>query len=179
MHDDPQGAATAFDRTTAVTPAAVTGDGATHTFTAELDESWSSLRGVHGGSVAAVVARAAGAVDPARAVRTLSVSFLRPHHPGPISVVLDVVRTGRQLAVLAAHVTQDGRPTLRATLTLAAAGIDAPTWSLAPADAPAPRAACVAFTPPPGIRHFAQSELLLDPATIPAGDAEDSRIAWR
>ena len=40
---------------------------------------------------------------------------------------------------------------------------------------PAPTAS--SFTPPPSIRHFEHAELLLDPATVPTGDADDARIA--
>ena len=50
-------------------------------------------------------------------------------------------------------------------------------WGSAVADPPVARDDCVRFTPPPTIRHFEHAELLIDPTTIPTGDADEARIA--
>ncbi|MCU1397337.1 MAG: hypothetical protein JWN62_446 [Acidimicrobiales bacterium] len=75
-------------------------------FAADLDESWASLLGVHGGYVTSLTVRAAEALLPGREVRTVAASFL-----------------------------------------------------------------------PPMIKHFGQADLLIDPATIPIGGAEETRVS--
>ena len=85
-----------FDRTTAIHRAR---HDATR-FDAELDESWSSLLGVHGGYVTALAVRAAEATAPDRHVRTVATTFLRPTHPGPAELTVDVLRDGRSLTTV-------------------------------------------------------------------------------
>ena len=120
--------------------------------------------------------RAAEAVAPERAVRTASASFLRPGRVGPAVVDVAVLRATRTFTTTIVTVTQDERP----VLTVRTTAIDAVTghdWTTPARDRPAPFETAVSFTPPPEVRHFAQAELRLDPATIPTGEAHDSRIA--
>lgn len=169
---------THFDRTTAVrrvsSPRA--DGGGLHLFVADLDESWASLRGVHGGYVTALAVRAAEVVAPDRAVRTVATSFLRPTEIGPAEIALDVVRSGRSFTTVLAALRQNGRDvaTTRITMLAPVAGND---WDTVVLDRPAPLAACARFTPPPMIRHFGQADLRIDPSTIPMGDAVDARVA--
>jgi len=73
-----------FDRTLSVRPVVTRTTAAnTAAFEAELDESWASLRGVHGGYATALAVRAVELAVPDRAVRTVSASFLRPADVGP------------------------------------------------------------------------------------------------
>jgi acyl-CoA thioesterase len=165
-----EAAVTHFDRTTGVHRQ---GDAL---FSAHLDESWESLRGVHGGYVTALAVRAAEATAPDRAVRTVATSFLRPTEVGPAHISMDVVRAGRSFTTVVATMHQRGRAVTntRITMLVDVVGHD---WSETVVDRPAPFDQCIRFTPPPMIRHFDQADLRIDPATLPAGDADDARIA--
>jgi acyl-CoA thioesterase len=171
-------AATHFDRTTDVHLLDDEDEFRTGTFRfgVDLDESWASLRGVHGGYVTSLTARAAEAIFPDRDVRTVAASFLRPTEVGPAEIAVDVVRSGRSFGTLMAIVRQGGRDVMASRVTMLAATGGA-GWSQPVLDRPAPLAECVDFTPPPEIRHFAQADLRVDPATLPTGDADDARIA--
>jgi acyl-CoA thioesterase len=165
-------AGTRFDRTTAIRRVSVE----PLRYAAELDESWASLRGVHGGYCSALLVRAAEESFPDRAVRTVATSFLRPTAIGPAEIDVDVVRTGRSFTTVAAALRQEGRVALTSRITMLRPVVGA-EWTRAVASRPAAVAACSSFTPPPSIRHFEQAELLIDPETVPNGDAEDARIA--
>ena len=69
-------------------------------YAADLDASWASLRGVHGGYCSALLVRAAEATFPDRAVRTVAASFLRPTEVGPAEIDLDIVRAGRSVTLV-------------------------------------------------------------------------------
>jgi acyl-CoA thioesterase len=160
-----------FVRTTALAPTDLPGR-----FLAAYDAEWTSLRGVHGGYQTAIAVRAAEAVAPARAVRTVSATFLRPGQVGPVVVDVDVLRSTRTLTTAVVTVSQDDRPVL-AVRTTAIEPVIGHDWSTAIGDGPPPLAQTVPFTPPPQIPHFHQAELRLDPATIPTGDGAAARIA--
>jgi len=162
-----------FDRTVAVQTDA---DGREDVFDVELDETWASLRGVHGGYMTALAVRAAESVAPGRAVRTVATSFLRPGEVGAAVLRVEQLRTGRSFTTVAVELSQAGRPITNTRITLLAP-VDGREWAEPVLDRPAPREDCVAFTPPPSIRHFARAELLLDPTTIPVGDDSPARIA--
>ena len=165
---------THFDRTTQVRPSA-TDQGPT-SFDVDLDDSWASLRGVHGGYMASLAVRAAERVSPDRAVRTVATSFLRPGVVGPAQLDVHVLRQGRSFTTLDVGLRQNGQLVCTSRLTaLTARG--GPEWSPKAIDRPAPLDSCVEFTPPPGIRHFEQAELRLDPSTIPDGTADFARVA--
>jgi acyl-CoA thioesterase len=164
--------ASPFLRTTAVVPdASVPGR-----FHADYDQSWASLRGVHGGYQAAIAVRAAALMAPERAIRTVTASFLRPGQIGPAVLDVEVVRATRTFTTTAVTVHQQDRPvlTMRAT---AIEPVDGHDWATPAPDRPAPLADSVPFTPPPEIKHFQQAQLRLDPTTVPQSDADDSRIA--
>jgi len=145
-------------------------------FVADYDETWRSLRGIHGGYQAAVAVRAVEAVEPDRAVRTVAVSFLRPGEVGPATLDVDILRRTRTFTTALVSVSQNGRPVLVARTTSIDA-VDGHEWSTPTDDRPAALDTAVPFAPPMSIPHFSQAELLLDPSTVPTADADDSRIA--
>lgn len=161
---------TDFDRTTAIRPVG------RDMFDADLDPTWASLRGVHGGYMAALAVRAAEAMAPDRAVRSVTTSFLRPGSVGPARLEVLTQRMGRTFATLDVALVQDGR-TVNVSRITATNDVPGADWASSVTDRPAPLAECVPFTPPPSIRHFGQAELRVDPATVPTGDAADARIA--
>ncbi len=137
---------------------------------------WTSLRGVHGGFQAAVAVRAAAAVEPDLAVRTLAVSFLRSGVVGPAVVDVDVVRRSRTFATTLITISQDDRPVLMARATAVAATVGH-EWTTPVTDHPAPLSTTVAFTPPMHLPNFAQVRLRLDPDTVPGAGDSEPRIA--
>jgi len=169
--------ATQFDRTLAVRARMDAGTTATEAvFDVDLDETWASLRGVHGGYMTALAVRAGELTAPGRAVRTVSASFLRPAEVGAAVLRVEQVRSGRSFTTLSVELSQLGRTIANTRITLLAA-VEGRAWAEPVLDRPAPRAECVPFTPPPSVRHFAQAELLLDRSTIPVGDGSSARIA--
>jgi Acyl-CoA thioesterase C-terminal domain/Acyl-CoA thioesterase N-terminal domain len=93
-----------FEADTALRPA---GDGV---YEGAVAEGWQTPRGPLGGYVMALILRgmtlAVG--DPARAVRSLTVQFLRPPRIGAIAVLPRVERAGRSLSSVSARLEQDG-----------------------------------------------------------------------
>jgi acyl-CoA thioesterase len=96
---------TRFDRDTAVTGLA---EGV---FSARLDRGWWILHGPNGGYLAAILARAClGALrDPARALRTLSIHYLRPPEEGEVRIQVVHERSGGRLTTFSARMEQGGR----------------------------------------------------------------------
>lgn len=153
---------TVFDRTTALWPIS------TGHFDAMLDESWSSLTGVLGGYLTAHVVRAVEHVEPERAVRNLSVSFLRPTSPGPAELRVTPIRIGRSVGVHRVSLEQDGRETLHARVTTAATPpTEAVDWSTDPFELPPAPEQCEPIAPPETIRHFDHAIAVLDPTWTP------------
>lgn len=165
--------ATHFDTSLAMRPRGDAGDGL---FDVVLDETWASLRGIHGGYMTALAVRAAELTAPGREVRTAAASFLRPAEVGPAELRVEQLRSGRSFTTLSIELSQQGRAVTNTRITLLAE-VEGRAWTEPVSDRPAPRGDCIRFTPPPSIRHFEQAELLLDPATIPVGDGSSARIA--
>jgi len=176
LQGDTQIGGTHFDRTVAVRRVGPAEAGRA-SFVAEFDESWSSLRGIHGGYAVATVAGALRNTLPDRSVRTIAASFLRPAAPGPADIEVSVLRAGRSLATVDAVVRQQERDVIVVRATLRSHG-DAESWSLPLSSRPAPLEACLPFTAPPGIAHFEQAEMRIDPQTpVTFGGADDARVA--
>lgn len=169
-------AVTHFDRTTVLRRVQGSAPAGTAVLLAELDESWASLRGIHGGYTAALAVLAASSIADGRPVRTVATSFLRPGHVGTAEIHVRTLRHGRSLTTVDASVLQDGNVNATSRITFAA-HVGTTEWRTPLEHGPRPIEHCVSFEPPPGIRHFEQAALLLDPATIPAGGADDARIA--
>ena len=103
-------------------------------------------------------------------------SFLRPGTVGPAELLVDVLRDGRSFTTSEVRLLQGGRLVCITRVTALRAG-GGPEWSPMATDRPAPLESCRQFAPPPGIRHFEQADLRIDPSTIPDGTADYARVA--
>ncbi|MEO6125466.1 MAG: thioesterase family protein [Ilumatobacteraceae bacterium] len=176
-------AATHFDRTTTIHHAGEDESGGR--FLVDLDESWAALLGVHGGYLTALAVRAAEATAPDRGVRTVATTFLRPAQVGPAEIHVHVVRSGRSFTTIDADVHQGGRVITNTRVTMlsgsvghrVASGAAVAGWTETVTDRPASLSRCVPFASPASLRHFENAEFLIDPETIPHGDADHARIA--
>jgi acyl-CoA thioesterase len=129
-----------FDADTGLRPA---GDGA---WEGAIAEGWGTPRGPLGGYVMAIVLRGLeyAVADPGRAVRSLTVSFLRPPQPGPVTLRAAVERAGRSLSTASGRLEQDGKPLALALASFSTAWegplfdeapmpeVDAPEWRRPP-----------------------------------------------
>jgi acyl-CoA thioesterase len=101
---------TRFERDTAVVEAGPARPGS---WEGRCDDGWFTPRGPNGGYVAAIVLRAMLAELAARGVerpaRSVSLHYLRPPGPGPLTVTVTVERAGRSLSSLSARLEQDGK----------------------------------------------------------------------
>ena len=94
-----------FERDTAVSAA---GDGA---FDCEIRPEWWVVAGPNGGYLAAIVVRALKAMVPEdRALRSLTMHYMRAPEAGPAVVRVETVREGRSVTFLRAELEQGGRP---------------------------------------------------------------------
>ena len=80
-------------------------------FTAELDERWFSLVGIHGGYTAAMVVNAIAAAvdDPTRTLRSFSTQFAAVPHPGPVDIEVSVERAGWSMTTTRGRLLQEGK----------------------------------------------------------------------
>lgn len=163
--------ATDFDRTLALVPSrARPGE-----FTVELDAGWSSLVGIHGGYMSALsVAGAEAAAGPDRSVRTVTTSFLRTGRPGPATVTVDVVRSGRSITTATADLVQDGRTLVTSRLTLVTdrSGVE---WSSQRTIDVLPLEDCVPIDSEVG--HFDRADGRLDPRSLPFTGGPHAKVS--
>lgn len=162
---------TRFDQTTTLVASDESGR-----FTVDVDPAWSSLRGVHGGFVAALAVRATEHVAVGRDVRTTTTSFLRPARPGPLDLVIEPVREGRTLSTYLVTTSQNGRnvATTRVTAVVPSEGT---AWETpAEAEALPPPEDCIPVEPPEAVRHFENATALLDPSFVPFSHGPDARV---
>ena len=98
-------------------------------------DGWHTPRGPLGGYVMAIVLEGMRAAvdDEARMPRSFTVHFLRPPHPGPVTVRPVVERTGRTLTTVTARLEQDGK-----LIALALGAFSTPWESAELTDAPMP-----------------------------------------
>ncbi len=156
-------------------------------FAADLSPAWASLVGIHGGYCSAIVARAiaASVTDPARPTRSVSTQFVSVPAPGPAEVDVTIERSGRTATFARARLTQEGRVRLVVSAVLAGGRPgtdydDRPRPAMVPATPPA---GLGRIAPPPEamrrdrVSHFDNSELILDPDTVPFGSQDRSRLA--
>jgi|GEM_PF-3570849 len=163
---------TAFQPTTQLMP----DDRQSGQFSIDLDGAWSSLVGMHGGYLVAVVIAAAGKVAGDRPIRTVTTNFLRPAFAKPATVKVDVVRTGRSVTNLAVTLTQAAKIVLISQVIAADAG-ESTAWDTSAHLDLRPIEECVPITPPDGIGHFAHGVALLDPADLPFSHGSRARVA--
>jgi len=162
---------TVFDATTSLRPVSSPGD----RFEVQLDPSWSSLVGIHGGYLAAISIKAAHRVA-GRSIRTVTTTFLRPGSIGMATVDVEVVRRGRSVTNLTVTLSQSSKPVLISQV-VAADVVESTSWeAITPPDLLA-FDDCVPLTPPEGIKHFDHAEAVLDPRTIPFTHGAVARVA--
>lgn len=138
----------AFDRDTAVE---ALGGGRYGAFIAE---NWNVVDGPNGGFLAALFARslAAELAEPDRALRSITVHYLRRPTFAEAEIEVEVLRTGRSLATLAATMVQNGKPMATA---LAAYSVPWDTPLEFRRDLPAhAHEPGIDLEAPPGPRHF-------------------------
>ncbi len=161
---------TTFDRTTAITP----DHNDPHVVHAMLDAGWSSLRGIHGGYLAAIAVRAAETHLEQRAVRSITMSFLRPAAIGQARLSIAPVRESRNLTTLAVDIGQEG--TVAVARITATADVEATHWEH-PRDLDLyPIEACVPLYPPDRVPHLEQANALLDPRGVPFTHGSEERL---
>jgi acyl-CoA thioesterase len=90
-------------------------------------EHWFVARGVNGGFLAAVAARAAEAAA-GRALRSLTLHFLQAPAVGPLTVAAALEREGRSYSAVSLRIEQEGRTITLALATLGALPEDGPAW---------------------------------------------------
>lgn len=145
-------------------------------FAIQLDEAWSSLVGVHGGYLAALVIRAAQIVAGDRPIRTVNTVFLRPGSVGPAVIDVEVVRRGRSITNLNVTLSQRSKSVL-VSQVVAGVAFDSTSWDTAGAIDLPPFDLCVPIEPPPGIGHFDHGVAVLDPADLPFSHGRRARVA--
>lgn len=151
-------------------------------FTATIDEDWTSLQGAHGGVVAALAVTAAErvvtelGVDPATTIRSATFGYSRGNSIGDLRLDVEVVRRGRALLTTHVVATQDDRTTTVARLH------HSTSWEGAEfSDAPTPpeRPDGTVRLEWPGRAHLNNVETHLDPSTLAFTQTERAEwIAW-
>jgi hypothetical protein len=159
----------------------------------DLAESWSILGKLHGGYLLARIVEQVLAYESAAGNRTThphplatSATYVAAPSPGPATVVVQPLRTGRTVSTYHATLEQDGLPCVDAMATLGTLpAADAPVGWAAPTSAPphiAPLEECVVPPPPLGTDRpsglLDNVEMRLDPRSVlwatgePSGDGE-------
>jgi len=151
-------------------------------FSAHVGEEWSSLKGVHGGVVAALVVEAASTVlcnegvDGSTRLRAATFAYVSGNEVGASTIDVDVIRRGRSMVSTEARVRRDGEIT-----TVARMHHSTPRDGLEFSDLeplPAKPAKAVRFSAPP-VSHLANVETHFHPdTTLHAGADRAEWLAW-
>jgi hypothetical protein len=152
-----------FDEVTTLTE---TGPGR---FDAEINDQWTIGGKPNGGYLLAMLGRATAALSEHPHVIAASAHYLTSPDPGPVSVEVELLRTGRTASQARARMSQAGTGVVEALITTSVLNPDAkPYW-----DAGAPRAGMVAYEDcrpldpvlPNGVRVaiMDQAEIRLEP----------------
>jgi acyl-coenzyme A thioesterase PaaI-like protein len=122
---NPTAGLTEFGRATAVTPL---GEGR---YGCTLDPDWSTVVGVNGGVLTAILIHAIEAeIGTDRQIRSLTTHFMRPPKPGEATITLEILRTGRRATNLRARLEQDGKLMLESIAVCFTGGLrELITWS--------------------------------------------------
>jgi acyl-CoA thioesterase len=109
-------------------------------------EHWFVARGPNGGYLAAVAARAAGAVA-GRPLRSLALHFAAAPAVGPLDVRAAVERAGRSYTAVSIRLEQDGAPMTLALATLGELPDEGAAWDATAMPAARPLAETVSVPP--------------------------------
>lgn len=151
-------------------------------FNSVLEERWNSLQGSHGGIVAAKCVRAAESAIGAAGIsglvlRAATFGYVRGNSPGPIELVVDVVRSGK--ALVTTHVTtyQESKVTTSARLHFSSPW-EGSEFSEAPSPPRRPRET-VRLDQIALKTHLENVEAHIDPARSPFSAAPSGEwLAW-
>jgi len=91
------------------------------TFDIEVPDGWQQGAGAFGGYVLGVIVRAIEACVPDRALRSLTAEIPSPVKPGAGRVVVEVLRAGQSVTVIAARLMQSGGLAAHAVAVLGSA----------------------------------------------------------
>lgn len=112
------------------------------TFTGAFPDDWTQVRTIFGGLIAGVGLRAIReVVGDARPPVTVDVAFLAPVEPGPASVAVSILRSGRHVTQAEARIVQAGAERARISAVL---GASRPSSLRVPAAEAAPSRAVAA-----------------------------------
>jgi hypothetical protein len=118
-------------------------------FAAEADPEWTIAGKPNGGTLLAMLGRAAVSVSAHPHVIAASAHYLYPPDPGPVVVVAELLRQGRTASQVRARMSQDGQACVEALVTtsrLAEAAV--PYWEQGlPAVGQVPLDECVRLNP--------------------------------
>lgn len=103
--------AVAFSMVSALEPAG------TDRFTAEVHAGWTIGGKANGGYLLAMLGRAATTAGRHEHVVAASAHYLRAPEPGPVTLEVEVLRTGRSASQLRARIVQDGQACVEALFT--------------------------------------------------------------
>ena len=118
-------------------------------FSVDLDPQWAVADKLHGGYLMAVLGRAVNEVakeaEGAEASHPVAIStaFLRPPLPGPATVTVEPLRTGRRHASFRARLEQEGQSCIEALVTQGVLNESPSTWSSGPPPALPDETDCV------------------------------------
>lgn len=166
---------TDFDRTIALVP----DPDRPGEFAVDLDVNWSSLVGIHGGYMSALTVRGAEAMLGAdRTVRTVTTSFLRPGRPGPATVRVQSVRTGRSLTTATSELIQNDHTLLTSRITMLTER-DGVEWSAPKPIDVLPFDQCIRIEPQVKVEvvHFNNADGRIDPRRVPFTDGNEARVS--
>jgi hypothetical protein len=103
------------------------------TWSAVVPDRWQQGKGAFGGVVIGMLARAMGATERGRRLRSLSAELCAPAMPGPARIAVDVLRRGGSMTFLEARLVQEAAVVARASGSFASARNVAPAGIVAPA----------------------------------------------
>lgn len=150
-------------------------------YRATLSPTWRSMLDIHGGYIAAIAAHAMERShgEHQQPLRSYTAQFLRPAHPGDVTINVETVRRGRTTAFVRATIIQDDRPVMTST-AIAGADKDGPSFidvTPPPGALATPTPGAVQFTgDEPGL-HFEQLEFILEPGLELFGSHAQARVA--
>ncbi len=112
-------------------------------YACQLAPEWSTLAGINGGMLTAILINAMHAEAGAdRQVRSLTVHFLRPPKAGDAQIAVEVLRSGQRSSTVRLRLEQDGRHILEALGTVFVGGLRVVgTWSPEPPQVEGPATA--------------------------------------
>jgi len=149
-------------------------------FTAEISPDWTIADKPNGGYLLAMLGRAAGLVGLHPDVIAASAHYLTTPEPGPVTIEVEVLRSGRSASQLRTSLQQDGRSCVQALLTTSRLDADSTAyWDRGvPAPGSLPMADCIRIPDrtPTGlsVAIMRQVDLRIEPGCLGFADGRPS-----